>query len=201
MKLFKSLKNALCQQRMFAAATALALSVLAAPATAAGMQAHAHGVAQLTIAMQGDIMEVALVSPAANIVGFEHKANNAHENAVVAKVQSQLEQPSLTFIGGDCDLHKTIVDIDEVSPPHSDHSHEHHERAQKHAQEHAELDNHSEISAQYHYRCTANERPSKLIVGLFNTFEGIERIDAMWIQPAAQGSATLTPKNTTIEFK
>jgi len=41
--------------------------------------AHLHGHAELTLALEGRALEINLASPAANIVGFEHKATSSEQ--------------------------------------------------------------------------------------------------------------------------
>ena len=50
---------------------------------APAQQAHLHGIAKLTLVLEGDALEISLESPAANIVGFEHQAiSEKHIKAV-----------------------------------------------------------------------------------------------------------------------
>lgn len=186
-------------QRLVAAGAALALSALALPSLAAGMHAHAHGVAELTVAMEGDVLEVAFVSPAASVIGFEHRAHTESEKNAANNAKAILEQPNalLSFTGSECELLKTSVDIASILPSspgsgvkNGDHSHADHEQ-----------ENHSEISAHYNYQCKGSDFPSTLELRFFSVFHGIEKIDVMWIGAAAQGGATVTQKNNTIEFK
>ncbi|MGB1290473.1 MAG: ZrgA family zinc uptake protein, partial [Porticoccaceae bacterium] len=41
---------------------------------AASLDAHVHGLSQLTIAVEGETVELEFSSPAMNLVGFEHRA-------------------------------------------------------------------------------------------------------------------------------
>ncbi|WP_041522214.1 DUF2796 domain-containing protein [Gilvimarinus agarilyticus] len=202
MNLFNIINNtflaeAKCQRLAKRAAT-LTLLALTFPAVAANMHAHSHGVAQLTIAMEGDELAVTIVSPAASIVGFEHKARTDSEKAALDNAKELLEQPNavLTFTGSDCELHATAIDLTSILPETSGsltqregHSHEIHQR-----------ENHSEISAHYDYRCQSNHFPRSLELRIFSAFDGIEKIDTMWIHPTTQGGATLTPKDNKVEF-
>ena len=50
---------------------------------ASSLDAHVHGEAELTIAFEGQRIEMQLVSPAANIFGFEHAPKNDEQNEQV----------------------------------------------------------------------------------------------------------------------
>ena len=40
-------------------------------------QAHVHGTAELFVVLDGNQLDIELRSPAMNLLGFEHRANNA----------------------------------------------------------------------------------------------------------------------------
>ena len=65
---------------------------------AASLDAHVHGVAELTIAIEGKSLEVQFASPAMNLVGFEHKATSAEQMATVKKVETQLNESDALFV-------------------------------------------------------------------------------------------------------
>ena len=41
--------------------------------------AHIHGLATLTLAIENNVLEIQLESPAINLIGFEHQANSSEE--------------------------------------------------------------------------------------------------------------------------
>ena len=51
----------------------------------ASLAAHEHGAAQLNVALEGQRLELALESPAMNLVGFEHAAVSTSDKAAVAR--------------------------------------------------------------------------------------------------------------------
>ncbi|MBL0952545.1 MAG: DUF2796 domain-containing protein, partial [Pseudomonas sp.] len=66
--------------------------------------AHEHGVASLNAALDGNLLELQLESPAMNLVGFEHAAKSDADKAKVAAAKRELEQPVMLFAldSGDC---------------------------------------------------------------------------------------------------
>ena len=63
----------------------------------ASLAAHEHGAAQLNVALEGQRLELALESPAMNLVGFEHAAVSSSDKAAVARAQQHLQTPLALF--------------------------------------------------------------------------------------------------------
>ncbi len=60
--------------------------------------AHVHGLSELTLAMEGEKLEIQLQSPAMNLLGFEHKARTTNDIAAVEHAQSLLSNPDSLFL-------------------------------------------------------------------------------------------------------
>ena len=153
--------------------------------------AHVHGLATLTLAVEGQTLEIQLESPAANIVGFEHKASSAQERQSVSQAQQQLQAASalFTFGGAQCQLITAEVDVSGVlEEDHHQHDHQHD----------YDEESHSEITAHYQFDCSKAQQLESIAIDLFRQFPGIEKIQAEWVTASQQGAITLTPNNTTI---
>ena len=193
---------------------------LAAPTAlyAASLDAHVHGVAELTIAIEGKSLEVQFASPAMNLVGFEHKATSAEQMATVKKVETQLNESEALFVitGNGCKPAKAVIDVSSLKgdgDSHSDENHGHEKHKHGHAHNHAHAhtddqhheeetdDSHSEITAHYQFECKNEAAVSSITVQLFQRFPQIEKINAMWVTPTTQGAETLTAKQPVIEFR
>ena len=169
------------------------LLVVAALARVEAQEAHTHGLATLTLALEGETLEMQFESPAANLVGFEHKATSSEEKAAVTKAEVILKDAArlFSFVGSGCQFKNALVDVSSVAQ-----NHQHHD----HASEHDES-SHSEISAIYRYQCKDAQALESVSVALFESFAGIEKIDAMWITESDQGSAPLTTKSNLISLR
>ena len=174
-------------------------------------EAHVHGEAKLTLALEGNTLEISLESPAVNIVGFEHKASTAEQNHVVEQAEAVLKstQQLFTFSGTRCDVKKIMVDVSSVENSgidhHDHHKDEHeHERAHNddhkhsadqhdahHDKDHGHDNSHSEITADYSFTCAQGEKLRFITVDLLDQFPGIEEMDAMWVTDARQGAVEL----------
>ena len=195
------------------------------------LDAHVHGLSELTIAMEGNRLDIQFESPAMNLVGFEYKATSKKDIATVKNAESLLSQPDALFVffGADCQLIKTSTDTSALieedhhhSKTHKDHDdhHEHNDHDDHHGhdnhedhEDHEDHDNHkghddhddheshSEIVADYSYSCKNLSKLSSIKIALFESFSGIHKINAMWVTDSKQGSATVTASNPTVSLR
>ena len=167
------------------------------------LDAHVHGLSELTIAMDTKTIELQLISPAMNLVGFEHKASSKQDIAAVKQAELILGQHNSLFLiaGGDCEHLSTSIDSDDLLE--SDNHHDDHDDHGKHDDhsEHDQGETHSEMVASYSYTCKDTSNLSSIKVALFTSFPGIHKINTLWVTPSKQGSSMLSAKNSTINLK
>lgn len=155
----------------------------------ASLAAHAHGMAQLNVALDGSLLELELESPAINLLGFEHAASSPADRARIASARSQLEQPQALFglDSGACSLSSTELQ----SPLFGPESHEEHEDAGEH----------SEIHAHYRFACAQADAVQQLDLSeLFKRFPATLNIQVQLLGPNGQQGAELTPDNPRLTF-
>ena len=181
-------------------------------------EAHEHGVAQMNVAFEGNELYIELISPAANIVGFEHQPRTQKQKAAVKAAIKTLEAVEKLFafpsgVGARLVKSKVHTDINSDSGHESDEakSHEHDEMSrgpgnedEKHGhEEHQhgdEHERHSEFKAEYHFMC---KKPEKLVyvdVMMFSLFSGIEHIEVQLLTGAKQTALELSAKKKKIIF-
>ena len=181
------------------------------------LDAHVHGLSELTIAMDTKTIELQLISPAMNLVGFEYKASSKQDIAAVKQAELLLEQQDSLFLiaGGDCEHLSTSIDSDgllkagahEDQEKHDDHhDHEKHDDHDDHGKhddhsEHDQGETHSEMVASYSFTCKDTSKLSSIKVALFASFPGIHKVNTLWVTPSKQGSSMLSAKNSTINLK
>lgn len=169
--------------------------------------AHTHGTAELTMAWDGKTLEAEVISPAANLVGFEHKARSTEEQQAVLKAEKLLKSPQhlFSFQNTKCKLLSSAVDMSgvksEAKESHKDESSEHHHDHHEEKNHNAKHDDHSEITANYQFECDADKNPISVSVVLFESFKAIEKIDAMWVTETEQAAKTLDKEKRTITLK
>jgi len=167
--------------------------------------AHQHGLAELTLALEGDKIDVGLESPAANIVGFEHVASTPEQRGLVDKARAMLESPSklFSFLGTHCELEALEVDVSAVLD-HEDEEHELEESGtEKNDHDHSDHDKstretHSEVLANYQFHCEQGSRLTAITLNFFEYFPGIETLHAVWVTDSNQGSAKLAAESKTV---
>ncbi|MCL6416300.1 DUF2796 domain-containing protein [Aestuariirhabdus sp. Z084] len=118
-------------------------SLFIATSATAELAAHEHGHADLKIALEGKELEVQLVSPAYNLLGFEHDPKTDQQRQQVAQLIQQLRKPE-TLIqlpeDAQCSLKDLKLEGLENSPSHAKSNQDHHdeEHEEHHDDEHKE---------------------------------------------------------------
>ena len=155
---------------------------------------HVHGDVNLNIVKDNSQLEIDLISPSVNIIGFEHAASSNEERMVLEKANNLLVQHELIFSFQDepCKHSETVVvqsgptEKNKVEPDHHDHHHAH------------KKDPHSDFEVQYRYECS--EELYSLLVNLADYFSGVSQINVRWIKDGLQGGATLNAAEREIIF-
>lgn len=78
------------------------------------LDAHEHGHSTLNIAIEGDTIEMELMSPGVDIVGFEHPAETETDKAATSAAEARLADPLTLFVlpaGAGCSLGNVTVEV------------------------------------------------------------------------------------------
>lgn len=184
--------------------------------------AHVHGEGALNVAINGETVVVELVSPAANVLGFEHMPRSEAEEETVHKTVEQLRQADKIILfpeNAGCHPVGVAVDGEVVDHVMAEHEHDteaekkvhegehHHDNTGKH-EEHDHHDDdgdghehtHSEITASYEFSCNTPDRLTSAEVQLFRMFPGFEKIFVQVMSPKGQNAATLTSAESNLSF-
>ncbi len=162
--------------------------------------AHEHGTAQLNVAVDGKQLLIELLSPAANLVGFEHEPTSDEDigrATTVAQVLHDANQMFATPLAAECTVDMVKVEMPWDLPgsfkpdavpaqKHEDHEHDH--------------GDHSDIEAEYSYTCSKPESLTELDMVLFQTFPATERVHVQYATATNQGSVELTTYNRQLRF-
>ncbi len=189
------------------------VSLFAAPALAEGgkreLGAHEHGHSALNVAIEGDRVEMELIAPGADIVGFEHEAESTEDKAAVEQAEATLGQP-LSLFGftgaAGCVVEAAAVEVDgeEHHDEHGDEAHadeehhdeehaedEHHEEDEEHAEheEHEDEASHNEFHAEYGLKCSTPDALDGIdFAAFFEAFAGAEEVEVTVISEKGQTS-------------
>ncbi|MBZ0334917.1 ZrgA family zinc uptake protein [Marinobacter sp. AL4B] len=166
---------------------ALTLGLYAFPTVAQqNLQAHQHGMAELQVAVSGEQIDVLLLSPAYNLVGFEHPPRSAEQHQTVKSAVDWLKHTALVDTPHQqCSPEQSHVmtNWDDQHADHHDHSHRH---------DH-DSSGHSDIEITQRLHCPGLSDINELQTELFDRFPGVEQINAQWVSPKGQNGTRLTP--------
>lgn len=150
---------------------------------------HVHGEAVLTVIIEHQGLHIELISPAVNIVGFEHEINSAQESQQVLNALRVLNDADniFRFTGTSC----TQVHSKVVSP-----------FATKvgAAKVKSDFPEHKEFVASYQMECKGTQGERAMDVLLFESFSGLESIDVQWVADGKQAAKRTNAKNNSIIF-
>lgn len=144
--------------------------------------AHVHGLAGMNIAVEGGVLEIELVAPAANIVGFEHAPRTDEQRAALDAALRRLGEASAMFqIDRAAECRASHVEVRRESGEHVDHAH-------------------ADIVAHYRFECARPQRLTGLDVRLFEHFPGNEAIQVQVLTTTGQGGMRLTPERRSVRW-
>lgn len=192
--------------RTLLASAALALSFpVLADDHQHSLEAHVHGIGTLNIALENQLLELQLESPAMNIIGFEYQptteadiqsvkaAQNTLSNAAELFAFSPAAQCRLTSVS----IHNALLKGSGAHEHDHDHDHDHESQHEADIAEHQ----HNDISAHYQYHCaTPAQLKSIDLAGLFKLFTQTEKIQVQLIVGDHQQGAELSAKNTSLSW-
>lgn len=203
---------------------ALLASVAATPLLAQEtreMGAHVHGVSTLELAIEGTTLEMNLLSPGMDIVGFEYPASSeADKDAVEAAIRTMLVPENLVTLpeAAECRLAEVLAHLhagdhdhaegeDHAHAEEADHDHAEGEgQAQKtlaagvdHA--HAVGAEHSEFHARYIFACAHPDKLTAVNFPFFGRFANAREIEAKYATGAGAGSAEIGRDSAVLTLK
>lgn len=164
----------------------LALACTGAATTATGdehghhhQQAHVHGEATLQVAVEGRTAELILQSPAANLLGFEHKPKNGEQEAAVDETRQWLSAtPLVQTANNDCIVTAGNVHHGQGPEDEDEHGHGHGK------------DSHSDVEVTQRIEC-GSELTDPLTTPLMTRFPGIGQLSVDWLGAGSQGHTEL----------
>lgn len=204
----------------------LVAAICATNATAYERQheAHVHGEAEMNVAIEGNVIELVLKSPLANIVGFEHEATSDEDIAILSNAQKALQDAYARVQLPDsavCMLDEVDVHLgeehgeeahdhdkhDHEEHAHKDHDHDkhdHEEHAHKehdhHEHEEGEHGEHRDIHAHYSFKCVKPANLNSVTLDFFTKFPGMESLHVNLLTEKGARQVELTQNNWSIDL-
>lgn len=137
---------------------------------------HTHGQAVLTFVLEGNEAELAFATPTANVVGFEHQAQDDAQRQLVQKMIADFSSANWFSFDDDANCTVTTTDIS------SDLTAERTSKPQ-----------HADLNANYGLVCQNPARLQHLTLDLSTIAAGVENVSVQWIVNGEQGAANWTP--------
>ncbi len=177
--------------------------------------AHLHGVAELTVALEENAIEMMFTAPAASVVGFESEAASSEQVKAVEDARLVLRDPFrlVTFVGKKCDLIQAVVDLTAISSSHKDEHDDHDEGHDDHEEGHDDHEeghddhdsadgeeSHSDITAKYEFECSSDGQLKKLEFGPDELLFELDKVNVMWVSESGQGAAEVTAGQLVVEL-
>ncbi|WP_316015010.1 zinc uptake protein ZrgA [Roseobacter sp. HKCCA0434] len=175
------------------------------------MDAHVHGVSTLEIAVEGTTVEMNLIAPGADIVGFEYEAtSDADLDAVDAAIRTLLMPETIVTLpdAADCRLAEVLVHLHghdehnhDADMEEADHAHDHadeqeedHDHGANHEGEHDDAAGavHSEFHARYVFDCQSPDALTAISLPFFDRFETAQEVEAVYVLDTGAGQAEIT---------
>jgi hypothetical protein len=144
---------------------------------------HEHGVGELNIAIDSNMIALEFMLPGADIVGFEYKAKSDEDLAKIENALLVLENYENLFaltknskcVLADLDYHLSGEEHDE----HADEEHDEH--ADKEHEEHADEESHTEFYAKYSFKCDNIKLLDKVEFSYFKSFPNSSELEVQFV--------------------
>lgn len=170
-----------------AAALAFASPLLAEEAKHRQLGPHVHGQGTLDIAIEGNKIEMELIAPGMDIVGFEHVASTDEQKAAVEKAKAKLTDVLTVFelpIAAQCKADAANVESRKET----------HQPGEKDDDDDDKpgAPQHSEFHATYTITCQAPENLTGLQTVYFSNFAGAQLLNVNVTTSKGQTQAQMT---------
>lgn len=158
--------------------------------------AHEHGHGSLDVVADGDELAIQLRIPAMNVVGFEHEPSTDAQRQTVEAAIAAFRKAEKLFTpseAANCRVEKVAVSLAGLEHHDSEKHSSHDSDTEKHDEE-----THSELHAEYHFRCEAPEQLIRLTVNVFDYLDQAEELTARVVTPVSQSAKELRPGETVL---
>lgn len=177
------------------------LLLSALTASAENLTAHQHGQAELQLAMDSQSVELMAMSPAHNLLGFEHEPRTTAEHeAVEAALAWLTETPLINTLSGSCSIQTSEVHYADAGDDGHDAHHGEHEHQEHEHHDSGEI-SHTDIEVFQTLNCPDLAPDSQLVTPLGEQFPAIENLDIQWVAPEGQGALRLEHGITEFSLK
>ncbi len=160
--------------------------------------AHTHGEGQITLIYHEGRLQIELQSPAANMLGFEHRPTTEQQWQALEQLSLTLNQPQrLVTLPPACKVTNVTVELP-YERSVSDEKHDDHHHAPSDTS-HSYNTHHRDIHTRYTWLCSTPLMPT-IRFNHFEIYAGFDKISVEWIVNGAQGITHLHKNKSSLEF-
>lgn len=184
--------------RLFAAGMFIVASAVHAENDRRELGPHVHGHGTLAIAIEANNVQMELVAPGMDIVGFEHEAETARQKRAVEAALADLKEPLQLFVipeSAGCTV--TSAEVRVVAEDH-----EHHDagaEANNAAGTEEHEGHHTEFRAIYALACTDAAQLTSIYFPFFDRFAGSRALTVTVIDADGQTALGVTREYRHLE--
>lgn len=178
----------------------LSLSLATLPVLAADNPgAHQHGHADLQMAIENERVDLLLLSPAYNLIGFEHKPRTEEQRKRVQDAEQWASENTLVnTVDGSCTLVSSAMHAGWKEAKDNEHKHDH-GHSHSHDHDHDHDSGHADIEITQTLNCPNLSESAQFETGLMARFPELQHLNVQWVGPLGQGATRLSPGN--IQFR
>ncbi|MEY6432605.1 DUF2796 domain-containing protein [Thioalkalicoccus limnaeus] len=168
--------------------------------------AHVHGIGHLNLAIDEGAVEIELIIPAFDIVGFEHVPRTEEQHQAVAAAVTLLRDGERLFdlpSAADCRLRHVEIPTglgDADAEHRHDHGYGHAHGDHEGTTTSDDASVHSDVVVHYLFACAEPAAIDRLDVNLFTPFPSLEGLRVQYVTAAGQGAGDLTPARNRLSF-
>ncbi|MDR3357324.1 MAG: DUF2796 domain-containing protein [Desulfovibrio sp.] len=194
-------------------ASAIACLVAAGPPAFAheAHEAHEHGTARVNLGVEGRQVEIALETPLASLISFEHTPETDAQKKEARGMATIMRKADTLFIfpaEALCRLEKVELESeaigDDLLSPSGTSAAAGARRGEGKAGSHDDKkkdgEGHADLEATISFTCRNPEKLNRITVEMFKAFPNLKEIEMQMITPKGQGAAELTPRSNVAEW-
>ncbi len=150
---------------------------------------HQHGHAEMQLAFADNQVEIQLMSPAGNMLGFEHHPRTPEQHQIEERVTNWLgENPLVNTLESTCQIQATTIQH-EVAGGHDHDGHSH-----------GDPNQHADITVTQILTCPGLAKSASLTTPLTVRFPALEHLDIAWAGPDGQGATHMGQGENSFRF-
>lgn len=159
---------------------------------------HEHGAATLALVLEGETLVVELLTPAVNLLGFEHlPESDAERTALQAAVATLQRGGELLGLPAAAQCRQQSAQIE--SPLLA--VYDNRDRQRPADAPVAAAGAHADVEISYRFGCAAPAALGALDLQLFARFPGLQRLAVEWVIETRQSAATATPAQPRVTLE